>query len=63
VYEISKLERFQILTAARMNIAAGLLRHDLTVEAAGTSEISVNFYHTTRRNSRQRSHLHQQTSF
>jgi hypothetical protein len=39
-------------------LSSGLLRIVLMMEAASTSETSVNFYQTTRRNNPEDSHLH-----
>jgi hypothetical protein len=49
---ISQFVRFQVLTAASIFRAITLM-----MKAAGTSETSVNFYQTTRRNNPEDSHL------
>jgi hypothetical protein len=39
-------------------LAAAIIRIVLMMEAAGTNETSINFYHTTRRNNPEDSHLY-----
>jgi hypothetical protein len=46
--------KFQVLTVASMKITVFIA---LTIEAESTSETSVNFYQTTRRNIPKDSHL------
>jgi hypothetical protein len=53
---VQKHVRFEVLTAANMKMAV-LWAIALMMEAASTSEMSVNFYQTTRRNSPEVSHL------
>jgi hypothetical protein len=52
--------RFQVLTTATMKMAVFWIvtSCSLMMEAASTSETSVNFYQTTRRYNREDSHLH-----
>jgi hypothetical protein len=56
------LVRFQVITAASMKavfwVVAPCSLVALMMEAASTSEKSVNFYQTTRRNNPEDSHLH-----
>jgi hypothetical protein len=62
--------RFQFLTAASMMmaifwvVAASIIKAiTMMTEAASTSETSVNFYQSTRRNNSEDSHLHPQCMF
>jgi hypothetical protein len=58
-FETLAVVRCEVLTAVSMNMAVfwvvGIV---LTMQAASTSETSVNFYQSTRRSSPQDSHLH-----
>jgi hypothetical protein len=51
--------RFQVLTAASVEMAVfWIVSIALMMEEASTSETSVNFYQTPRRNNLEESHLH-----
>jgi hypothetical protein len=49
--------RFQVLTATNMKMAVFFIIKAMMMEAVTTSETSVNFYRTTRRNFPEGSHL------